>query len=238
MPADITHCSALHRQAVAQCDTEFYKPLDYDDQLLPDYLARAIQTLDRTGADVYGCLLWTLEKGEVSERLWPHKPLESMFTGNPDDNMLPHSSVLMRTAIAKTAGNYQERAVGLGGDDYHLWYRIHKAGGRFIRDDESRNVIYRIHERNSLRIRRKRYGTPSNTRRELIAGATAASIALWMAPRLTSTHAMIPLPDAGMMIDDQPELPDPGPKKGSAPQHPPQTIPPHTPPDAILPPHS
>jgi len=237
MPADITHCSALHRQAVAQCDTEFYKPLDYDDQLLPDYLARAIQTLDRTGADVYGCLLWTLEKGDVSERLWPHKPLESMFTGNPDDNMLPHSSVLMRTAIAQSAGNYQERAVGLGGDDYHLWYRIHKAGGRFIRDDESRNVIYRIHERNSLRIRRKRYGTPSNARRELIAGATAASIALWMAPRLTTTHAMIPLPDAGMMIDDLPESPDPGPKRAPAPQHP-QTTPPHAPPDAIVPPHS
>ena len=33
---DITHCSWLHRQAVEQCDTEFYKPLDYDDQLLPE----------------------------------------------------------------------------------------------------------------------------------------------------------------------------------------------------------
>src|SRR4051812_37851762 len=32
---DITHCSGLHRQAVVQCDTEFYKPLDYDDQLMP-----------------------------------------------------------------------------------------------------------------------------------------------------------------------------------------------------------
>ena len=30
---DITHCSGLHRRAVEQCDAEYYKPLDYDDQL-------------------------------------------------------------------------------------------------------------------------------------------------------------------------------------------------------------
>ena len=47
MEPDITHCSWLHRQAVEQCDTEFYKPLDYDDQLLPGYLERAVATLDR-----------------------------------------------------------------------------------------------------------------------------------------------------------------------------------------------
>ena len=47
---DITHCSGLHRKAVEQCDTEFYKPLDYDDQLTPDYLERAVATLDRTKA--------------------------------------------------------------------------------------------------------------------------------------------------------------------------------------------
>lgn len=197
-PADITHCSALHRRAVEQCDTEFYKPLDYDDQLLPDYLERAVATLDRSKADVYGCLLWTLEKGELSERRWPHKPLETMFTGNPDDNMLPHSSVLMRTSIVRAAGNYQQRAVGLGADDYHLWQRIHKAGGRFIRDDAVRNVVYRIHERNSLPLRRTRYGGSTNTRRDLIAGATAASLALMMGPRLQMARAVLPIGNSGL----------------------------------------
>ena len=51
------------------------------------------------------------------EKETPFSPaitLETMFTGNYDDNMLPHSSVLMRTRIALKAGNYQERAVGLG----------------------------------------------------------------------------------------------------------------------------
>ena len=55
------------------------------------------------------------------------------------------------------AGNYQERAIGLGADDYNLWNRIHKAGGNSWRDDK-RNVVYRIHEKNSLKIRKARYG--------------------------------------------------------------------------------
>lgn len=154
---DITHCSWLHRQAVEACDTEFYKPLDYDDQLLPGYLEQAVRAMDERGLDVYGCRLMTLQDGQFSERLWPHKPLETMFTGQSGDNMLPHSSVLMRAAVCRRAGNYQERAVGLGADDYNLWFRIHEAGGKFWRDD-ARNVVYRIHEQNSLKIRKARYG--------------------------------------------------------------------------------
>jgi hypothetical protein len=178
LKADIEHCSWLHRQAIEQCDTEFYKPLDYDDQLLPNYLERAVQTLEKKKADVYGCLLHTLQDGEITPRLhWPNKPLDTMFTGNSDDNMLAHSTVLMRTSIARKAGNYQERAVGLGADDYHLWYRIFKAGGEFFRDDEVRNVVYRIHEKNSLTIRRERFGHSHKAQR-LLAGAAAAGMVL------------------------------------------------------------
>jgi hypothetical protein len=193
---DITHCSWLHRKAVEQCDTEFYKPLDYDDQLTPTYLERAVATLDRTRADVYGCLLMTLEGGACSPRWWPNKPVESMFTGRSDDNQLPHSSVMMRTAVCRAAGNYNERAVGLGADDYHLWYRIHKAGGTFVRDDAVRNVVYRIHEKNSLKIRKARYGAQvdtSGTRGKLVAGAAAAaSVALWAAPNIDRSNAAAP----------------------------------------------
>ena len=134
-----------------------------------------MQTLEKKKADVYGCLLHTLQDGEITPRLhWPNKPLDTMFTGNSDDNMLAHSTVLMRTSIARKAGNYQERAVGLGADDYHLWYRIFKAGGEFFRDDEVRNVVYRIHEKNSLTIRRERFGHSHKAQR-LLAGAAAAA---------------------------------------------------------------
>jgi hypothetical protein len=180
MEPDITHCSWLHRQAVAQCDTEFYKPLDYDDQLLPGYLGRAVSTLDAQNADVYGCLLMTLDeaKGEVGPRWWPNKPLNTMFTGNSDDNQLPHSSVMLRASACLKAGNYQERAVGLGADDYNLWYRLHKTGARFVRDDAVRNVVYRIHEKNSLKVRRARYGA------KIAGAAAAAGIAALGAPNL------------------------------------------------------
>ena len=189
MEPDITHCSWLHRKAVEQCDTEFYKPLDYDDQLMPDCLERAVATLDAHRADVYGCLLMTWENGQVSPRWWPNKPLSTMFTGNSDDNQLPHSSVLMRTSACRAAGNYNERAVGLGADDYNLWYRLYKTGAKFVRDDNVRNVVYRIHEKNSLKIRKARYGklAPGNLGR--IAGAAAAaSIALFATPQVNAAQ--------------------------------------------------
>ena len=194
---DITHCSGLHRLAVEQCDTEFYKPLDYDDQLLPGYLERAVAMLDQTRHDVYGCLLTTLEGDQCSPRWWPNKPVETMFTGHSNDNQLPHSSVMMRTAACLTAGNYNTVAVGLGADDYSLWYRLHQTGATFIRDDAVRNVVYRIHEKNSLKIRKARYGDssqPSTTPRKLAASAAAASMVLGMVHRLDPAHASIPDP--------------------------------------------
>ncbi|MEX2578555.1 MAG: glycosyltransferase [Verrucomicrobiales bacterium] len=190
MAPDIEHCSWLHRQAVAECDTEFYKPLDYDDQLAPTYLERAVHMIERKKVDVYGCLLLTLEDGEISPRLhWPNKGVETMFTGNSDDNMLPHSSVLMRAEAARRAGNYQERAVGLGADDYHLWNRIHQTGGTFFRDDEVRNIVYRIHEQNSLNIRRARFGDAAKSRKQSIftKAAAAAGITVMASPALGAT---------------------------------------------------
>ena len=212
---DLTHCSWLHRQAVEQCDTEFYKPLDYDDQLLPDYLERAVRSMDERKLDVYGCMLMTLQDRKFQPRWWPNKPLETMFTGNSADNQLPHSSALLRTSKLREAGNYQERAVGLGADDYNTWYRIYKAGGRFFRDDV-RNVVYRIHEKNSLPIRKARYGKEQGngpSRGVLIAGATAASMALWVGPALNSASgAAVPpgsvhSPDARQLQADTPASP-------------------------------
>jgi hypothetical protein len=198
---------------VEQCGTEFYKPLDYDDQLLPEYLERAVATLDARRADVYGCLLTTLQDGQFSPRWWPNKPLETMFTGNSDDNQLPHSSVLMRTDACRAAGNYNERAVGLGADDYNLWYRLHKVGAKFVRDDAVRNVVYRIHDKNSLKIRKARYGKPGQGHVGRIAGAAAAaSIALFAAPHANAGEAA---PPAGKAQVTQPEAPKK--KKDSAP---------------------
>ena len=202
---DIEHCSWLHRQAVAECDTEFYKPLDYDDQLTPNYLERAVHVMDREKVDVYGCLLLTHENGEITPRLhWPNKAIDTMFTGNSDDNMLPHSSVLMRAEVARKAGNYQERAVGLGADDYHLWYRMHQVGGKFYRDDEVRNVVYRIHEQNSLKIRRARFGDTEKKRKQTLLqkAATAAGITVMATPALGTMAC----------TDDKPEPPKDGDK--------------------------
>lgn len=246
---DIAHCSWLHRQAVEQCQTEFYKPLDYDDQLLPGYLERAVATLDETRADVYGCLLLTKDEasGDYSARPWPHKPLATMFTGNPGDNMLPHSSVLMRREMAIKAGNYQEKAIGLGADDYNLWYRLYKAGAQFVRDDAVRNVAYRIHEKNSLKIRRARYGGQPQTaaqRGKLAAAAAAASIAAIVSPSIAGAHAAPP-PTAPMTT--QPDKSSParptqgaklGKEKARQEEKKSKGLAKQSTPDDLLPPHS
>lgn len=198
---DITHCSWLHRQAVAQCDTEFYKPLDYDDQILPTYLERAVAMLDSHQADVYGCLLTSLENDQFSARWWPNKPIHTMFTGNSDHNQLPHSSVLMRTSAVIRAGNYNERAVGLGADDYQLWYRLYKTGAKFVRDDEVRNVVYRIHEKNSLKIRKARYGSQAATPG---AGGAVASLTSKAGKLITGAAAASLLLATPAMASDQP----------------------------------
>src|SRR5690606_38296094 len=152
---------------------------------------RAVHMMELKKVDVYGCLLLTHEDGEIAPRLhWPNKGVETMFTGSSDDNMLPHSSVLIRAEIARKAGNYQERAVGLGADDYHLWYRVHLAGGRFFRDDEVRNAVYRIHEQNSLNIRRARLGDTEKKQRQqslLQRAAAAAGLTVLTAPFLGTT---------------------------------------------------
>jgi hypothetical protein len=226
MEPDITHCSWLHRRAVEQCDTEFYKPLDYDDQLMPEYLERAVATLDARRADVYGCLLTTLQDGQFAPRWWPNKPLGTMFTGNSDDNQLPHSSVLMRTSLCLAAGNYNERAIGLGADDYNLWYRLYKVGAKFVRDDAVRNVVYRIHEKNSLKIRKARYGKQGPAGLGKIAGAAAAaSIALFATSNVNAADA----PPQGQQVtrreDEKKNVPPvvaPGARQGD------DVIPPHS----------
>ncbi|HZN69931.1 MAG TPA: hypothetical protein VFB66_31945, partial [Tepidisphaeraceae bacterium] len=60
--------------------------------------------------------------------------------------------------------------------------------------DAVRNVVYRIHEKNSLKIRRARYGGNSKGGiGKFVAGAAAAaSVALWAAPTLDSAKAAPP----------------------------------------------
>jgi len=157
----------------------------------------------------------TLEAGVFAPRWWPNKPVESMFTGNSDDNQLPHSSVLMRTSLCLAAGNYNERAVGLGADDYSLWYRLHKAGAKFVRDDAVRNVVYRIHEKNSLKVRKARYGKPGHGLGKIAGAAAAASIALFAAPSVNAAEAASP---GGKQQVTQPEVKKKE-KKSSATQH-------------------
>ena len=63
---------------------------------------------------------------------------------------------------------------------------MHQTGGTFYRDDEVRNIVYQIHEQNSLKIRRARFGDTNakKARKDSILrkAAAAAGIAVMASP--------------------------------------------------------
>ena len=130
---DITHCSWLHRQAVEQCDTEFYKPLDYDDQFMPGLPGARGR---HAGPHKRGRL--RLPADDAAERA-SFAAAGGRTSRSRRCSRATSTTTSFRTRrscsapkSSATAGNYSERAVGLGADDYNLWYP-HPQGGRDVR---------------------------------------------------------------------------------------------------------
>ena len=119
----------------------------------------------------------------------------------------------MRTAACRKAGNYNAVAVGLGADDYQLWHRLYKSAATFVRDDEVRNVVYRIHEKNSLKIRKARYGAHQTSKNKLAATAAAASIAFWVGAHADPAMAA-PVKSPQAQVKQQDEKKSSKPAKG------------------------
>ena len=107
-------------------------------------------------------------------------------------------------------------------------------------------AAYRIHEKNSLKIRKARYGGQVDTsgpKGKWVAGAAAAaSVALWAAPNVDRSDAAVPPVEKDLISqNDAPSLaPTPAKpqaaKKEKGEKHGASAQPP-TPPD-LLPPHS
>jgi hypothetical protein len=102
-----------------------------------------------------------------------------------------------------------------------------------------RNVVYRIHDKNSLKIRKARYGRgPQGNLGKIAGAAAAASIALFLAPNANAAEAASP--------KEQVARPEPGKQATSSPeekkkQHPDQgsaTKFPDLTDDGLLPPQS
>jgi len=145
-PANQEHMGWAFRQCIEQSTSEYVKPLDYDDVLMPDYLARSVEAADEHGLDLWSCRMlvawpdddqgFRLEPGE-----WPRLPVESIAA----HSTIPHCTALMRRASLLAAGSYGTARLKPGDDDQETFRRLYKAGGRLHRDDDYHGAIYRVH---------------------------------------------------------------------------------------------
>jgi hypothetical protein len=134
---------AALKRGMAGVRTPFIARLDADDISLPDRLARQVEAAH--GDPALGLLGSYAE--EIDERgrvLKTRKPpmdhsslLESLKRGNP----FIHSTILMRTELARACGGYREALAGA--EDYDLWLRI--AERARVANLPETLVRYRVH---------------------------------------------------------------------------------------------
>ncbi len=101
---------------------EFIVPLDADDELLPDYLARMVETLD-AAPDAAFAHCWAELFGDVNW-VWATRPY------NPDTELLSNSvlqTAMTRRSAFDEVGGYDETMTG-GNEDWDLWLRYQEAG--------------------------------------------------------------------------------------------------------------
>ncbi len=162
-PANRANTGGLHNLGLTRCDTEFYKPLDFDDCLTPDYLDRAISGMDATGVDHWSCRMALMDaSGNVTcrDHRYPGGPIALMFAAYaPLSNQIAHPATLVRTDSARIVGGYREVCGGPGEDDYDVWHRMHAMGMAFHRDDAFVGVLYRKHLRQTGAARARNWTT-------------------------------------------------------------------------------
>ena len=101
---------------------EYIVPLDADDELLPDYLERMVEALDRSPRAAFAHC-WAELFGDVNW-IWATRPYNQYME-------LVANSVLQTATIRRAAwddvGGYDTTMVG-GNEDWDLWLRFQEAG--------------------------------------------------------------------------------------------------------------
>ena len=108
-------------------DTEYCARMDGDDVSLPDRFEKEVRFLDEhTGyAIVSGPMIYFDENGEFrrGRGRGEVKPMDFIH-GSP----FCHAPCMVRTAVYKAVGGYTVDKKLLRVEDYHLWFKMYKAG--------------------------------------------------------------------------------------------------------------
>lgn len=176
--------SDCHRLLVDKCQTEFYKPLDYDDLLSPSYLRTAVAEMDAHCADLWACKVNHIDHAGMPVSVdWQSHLIDDLKSEDIEKNPLYHVSVLLRTAKLREAGGYAEAARYYGEDDWSVWIRMMRAGARIHKDDR-KLVSYRANSS----VCRDIYGKDVLTDDRLIYRDTREEL----------PNALVVLPDLGL----------------------------------------
>lgn len=118
--------------------TPWVAVLDCDDIWLPDKLLAQKHAIQKTGADVIGTFCNYFGKG-VKQAFGPRLPgLEIPAELFWKENPIVNSSAILKRELA----HWEDR---FGLDDYDLWLRILKGGGKFFNVPQIL-VMHRLHE--------------------------------------------------------------------------------------------
>lgn len=146
------HMSMCHRILVQQCKTEYYKPLDFDDRIDPDFLKIAVAEMDLRGLGMYCSearfISW---EGVPMVRTWPEYPIDRIRDEDTLTNPVFHPSVLLRTSEIIRSGNYPETTRFYGGEDWDLWIRMMRCDVKMYKNP-AYTCSYRVSEKSSRAV--------------------------------------------------------------------------------------
>lgn len=120
LAASLNHC-------LEYADTEYVARMDGDDISLPERFKKQIDFLDtHQEYAVVSCgMIHFDENGDWGKGCPPKRPDREYFKiGTPHI----HGCSMIRTAVMKQVKGYSLHKYNQRGQDYHLWYKIYKAG--------------------------------------------------------------------------------------------------------------
>jgi glycosyltransferase involved in cell wall biosynthesis len=113
---------AARNTGIRESAGSYVCPLDADDVLHPDWLARAVPVLD-DDRDLAFVSCWTETFGEES---WTSTPFACDLTALLHENVLPCTGLIRREALERVGGYDEE--LGARFEDWDLWLRLLEAG--------------------------------------------------------------------------------------------------------------
>ncbi|MDH8700769.1 glycosyltransferase EpsE [Dysgonomonadaceae bacterium PH5-43] len=119
--------AASLNKCLEYADTEYIARMDGDDISLPTRLEKEIDFLDSHSeyAVVSCAMIYFDESGDWGQGTPVVTPDKYTFKkGTPHT----HAPCMIRTDVIKEVGGYTDIPITLRVEDYHLWYKIYKAG--------------------------------------------------------------------------------------------------------------